>query len=228
MKLTNFKLAIGFPLSHHYIHSAFFASFATMKTPPYVYLQTSNGPIEEMRNGLVEEALALGCSHLIMMDTDQVYHKDTIPRLLSHKTPVVGCLIFRRYPPFDPIMLKGSIGKYQTIDEWEPDSLVEVDATGTGCLLFDMEVFRSMPYPWFRVRRHMERTGAPSVIGEDIGFCSELKDAGYRIFVDTSVPAGHISQLQITEGTWRLYNRLKDIERMHRAEHGVIETAKAG
>lgn len=217
MKVSNFKLGIGLPLSYHMIPSAFFDSFITMEKPPYIYLRTSNGPIEEMRNSIVRDAIAAGCSHLVMMDTDQMYDPTTIPRLLSHKLPVVGCLVYRRYPPFDPLMLRGKIGEYQTVEEWEPGSLVEVDATGTGCLLFDMQIFRKMAAPWFRFRQNGIR-----MIGEDVGFCSDLRGAGYRIFVDTSVPAGHLSQMQITEGTWRLYRRLKNAEAEHAVEHDVV------
>lgn len=221
MRVSNFKLGIGFPLTHHYLPSAFFESVLAMEKPPFIFFRTSNGPIDQMRNSLVREALAEGCTHLIMMDVDQCYHQNTIPRLLSHKKPVVGCLVYRRYPPFDPLMLRGKIDGYETIDKWEPGSLVEVDATGTGCLLFDMQVFRRMPAPWFRFRMN----GAKQV-GEDIGFCSDLRMAGYRIFVDTSVPAGHLSQMQITEGTWRLYTRLKEREaHAHQVEHGVIINA---
>jgi len=218
MKISNFRLGIGIPLSFHLIPSAFFDSFITMEKPPFIYLRTSNGPVDEMRNNIVKDATAAGCSHLMMMDVDQVYHPGTIMRLLSHKKPIVGCLVYRRYPPFDPLILKGKIGEYETIFDWEKDSLVEVDATGAGCLLFDMEIFRKMPQPWFRFR---EYKGKP--VGEDIGLCSDLRAAGYRIFVDTSVPAGHLSQIQITEGTWRLYRRLKETEiKSHEYDHGVL------
>jgi hypothetical protein len=78
-----------------------------------------------------------------------------------------------------------------------------------------------MPMPWYRFRMN-----GPKPVGEDIGFCSDLKAAGYRIFVDTSVPVGHLSQMQITEGTWRLYSRLKDLEaHAHTVEHGVVINA---
>lgn len=215
----NIKLGIGLPLSFPTIPSAFFDSFIVMDKPPYIYLRSSTGPIYQLRNGLVTEAIESGCTHLIMMDTDQVYHKDTITRLLSHRLPVVGCLVYRRYPPFDPLMLKGTINEYQTIDGWEPNSLIEVDATGTGCLMFDMEVFRTMPGPWFKFR---ESNGKP--VGEDIGFCHDLREAGYRIFVDTSIPAGHLSQMIINEGTWKLYNHVKKAEALHNIEHGDLVT----
>ena len=222
MKISNFKLGLATPLSYDRVPSAFFDSYVIMDKPPHHYLRSSIGPIDDMRNNIVREALASGITHLMMFDTDQIYQPDTVKRLLSHKKDIVGCMVCRRYPPFDPLMLRGSISRYQTVKDWAPGELVEVDATGTGCLMFNMEVFRRMPAPWFKFRETPD--GAP--IGEDIGFCSDLRAAGYKIYVDTGCPAGHLSQMVVNEQTWRLYNRLKEeqIRVAHAAEHGVVKT----
>jgi hypothetical protein len=206
------------------VPSAFFDSFIAMEKPDYTYLRSSKSNIENMRNELVTEALMTRCTHLIMMDADQVYDVKTITRLLSHRLPAVGCLVYRRYPPFDPLMLKGTTGRYQTIREWEPESLVEVDVTGTGCILFDMDVFRAVPYPWFRFRKGPYG----EVVGEDFGFCEDVRARGFKIYVDTSVPAGHLSQMVINEGTWKLYERVKEAElkAMHKIEHGIVSNTE--
>jgi hypothetical protein len=209
MIISNFKLGIGVPANFPMLPSGFFDSFILMEKPDFVYLRSTRANIENMRNEIVAEALKSRCTHLLMMDSDQIYDPQTITRLLSHKLPVVGCLVYRRYPPFDPLMLKGTIGGYSTISEWEPDSLVEVDATGTGCIMFETEVFRVLPYPWFRFRQGPY--GAP--VGEDFGFCYDLKEKGYNIFVDTSIVAGHLSQMVINDGTWKLYRRMKEAEK---------------
>lgn len=210
MKISNQHLAIGIPLTFPWVPSSFFHSFVHLERPDFTYLHADNGPIHELRNNLVEKALQIHASHLIMMDVDQVYHPQTITRLLSHRLPIVGALVHRRYPPFDSLMLRAvrvseNVMGYEPIDEWKDGELVEVDATGGGCLMFEMSVFRKMPRPWFRTERNPD--GTP--IGEDIGFCRDLKDAGYRIFVDTSVPAGHLSTMIVNTATNRLYRACK-------------------
>jgi hypothetical protein len=90
--------------------------------------------------------------------------------------------------------------------EWEPGELVEVDATGAGCIMYDMEVFRKLPYPWFRFLKNPDNG---MVIGEDIGFCQDLKAAGYQIFVDTSIQAGHLTTMIVNEATHKLYRAMK-------------------
>jgi len=224
MKIDNFKLAIGVPTNFPLIPAHFFDSFIAMEKPNYTYVRSSYGNIENMRNQLVQQALIARCTHIIMMDADQVYHVKTITKLLAHRLPVVGCLVYRRYPPFDPLMMAGTQGHYKTITEWEPDSLVEVDATGTGCLLFETEIFRALPYPWFRFR-----TGPyGETIGEDFGLCMDIREKGYKIFVDTSIPAGHLTSMEVNEGTWRLFNKVKEAElkREHEIKHGVLSNKK--
>ena len=211
MKISNQHLAIGIPLSFPLVPSSFFRSFIHMERPDFTYLHAENGHIEDLRNNLVEKAMEIKATHLIMMDVDQIYHPQTITRLLSHRLPVVGALVHRRYPPFDSLMLKAvevdeRHNAYVSIDEWKEGELVEVDATGGGCLMFNMEVFRKLPRPWFRVQKNPDG----SVIGEDVGFCMALKAAGYRIFVDTSVPAGHLATMVVNTATNQLYRAMKE------------------
>jgi hypothetical protein len=193
-------LGIGFPCNYGVVPSAFFKSVMLMKKPDYEFILTDEGDIANMRNQIVETALAAECTHLLMMDTDMLYHEDTIPRLLSHDLQIVGALCYRRKPPFDPLMFKGQPGDYHSIDEWN-EELVEVDATGTGCLMFNMDVFRYMPAPWFKFRYHDDG----KVIGEDIGFCHDLRQAGNKIFVDTTIPASHLTTMEVTDETYRWY-----------------------
>jgi hypothetical protein len=222
MNISNQKLGIGIPNNFSMVPSAFFDSWIMMDFPPFVYLRTSQGPIDDMRNEIVRNAFNSGCTHLIMLDVDQIYGQDTIRRLLSHNKDIVGCMICRRYPPFDPLMLRGKINSYQTVKEWTPGELVEVDATGTGCLLFSMEVFRKVPEPWFEFDHRDTGT-----VGEDIGFCAKARAVGYQVFVDTGCAAGHLSNMLVTEDTWRLYSCLQDAKARHKVEHGIVKTKAA-
>jgi len=210
MKVSNLHLAIGIPCSFPFIPVSFLYSFLHLERPDFTLIHADNGPIDTLRNDIVEKALATSATHLLMCDTDMIYHPKTVTRLLSHRLPIVGALCFRRYPPFDSIMLKitttDGVTGYESIDEWKEDELVEVDATGGGCMMFDMEIFRKMPYPWFRFQKNAA-TGL--VIGEDVGFCQDLKAAGYRIFVDTSVPADHLTTLAVNRQTNLLYMSMK-------------------
>ena len=222
MKISNFKLAIGVPCTFPYIPISFFNSFVMMKKPEFVFIPADNGPIDTLRNDIVEIALKEGATHLLMMDVDQVYHEDTIPALLDRKKDVVGAMVCRRYPPFDPVMMRLGDEGYESIPTSEADEtgLVEVDATGTGCLMFDMQVFKDLPYPWFKFQKD-PATGL--AIGEDIGLCQDLKSNGYRVFVDTTVPAGHLTTLVVNESTHNLFMAVNNKNAMREA----LQTVKA-
>lgn len=218
MKISNHYLAIGIPCTFPFIPSSFFYSFALMEKPDYMFIHADNGPIDTLRNDIVEKALAEGASHLIMMDVDMIYHPKTIVQLLSRGLPVVGALCFRRYPPFDSLMLRVDGERYKSVDEWDEGELIEVDATGAGCLMFDMSIFRRMPRPWFRFQKNPDN-GA--VIGEDVGFCQDLKAAGYRIFVDTSIPSDHLTTMAVSRQTNRLYRSMKQKEHQQALERAL-------
>lgn len=216
--ISNFSLAIGIPLSFPFVHASFFHSFIMMDRPSFTYLHADNGGASALRNNLVEKALDVGATHLLQLDTDQVYHPNTVTSLLSHKLPVVGALVHRKYAPFDSLMLRLVEGEkyniYESIDEWEDGSLQEVDAMGGGCTLFDMQVFRDLPYPWYR--DDTAPPGSPP-IGEDIALCQALKAKGYKLYVDTSVPAGHLATLVVNTATNRLYRAIDNKKAINQA-----------
>lgn len=206
------KLAIGFPLMDETVRINFFTSFCCMAKPSYVFLLPTfpHGPwadsLSEARVSLVQQAQFEGCRKLFMMDTDQVYPEDTLTKLLAHDKAVCGVRVHRRWPPFDPIMLRRDEKGYYHVDDEEMFSgkLVEVDATGTGALLFNMEIFDTLEEPYFRVRT--DETGHHT--GEDIYFCEKAREAGHRIYVDTSIEVQHLSVMAINESMYKLMKTL--------------------
>jgi len=218
--VNNIKIAIGVPCSFPFVPISFVNSFILMDKPNFQYITADNGPIDTLRNDIVETAQRIEATHLLFMDVDQIYPVDTITKLLKHRLPVVAAKVNRRYPPFDPIMLKITDAGYQPIDDYVPGSLVSVDATGTGCILYDMEVFKKIPRPWYRFQKHPE-TGL--VIGEDIGLCQELKKLDYEIFVDTSIEVGHLATMIVNQKTHELYKAMKCGQQLKREAIGVSD-----
>lgn len=212
------KLGIGLPIVSEMVHRHFFISYILMQKPDHMLLlptptvgQFASG-ISAVRNSIVNQALENGCTHLIMADTDQTYPVDTIAKLLRHNNkPIIGTPVHRRYPPFDPILLRGEMGAYRHVPDEECYSgkLIPVDATGTGCVLFNTDVFLSIDSPWF------DETTAPNGkhVGEDIHFCHKCRKAGIEIHVDTSIEIGHLTTYEIKGPfTYQLFKKLKHFE----------------
>ena len=210
------NIGIGLPLIDTRICSQFFLSFLEMEKPATYHLFVPVFPhgefiqdIAKARNNIVEQAYRHSCSDLIFMDTDQVYPKDTITKLLSHPKDIVGAVVHRRYPPFEPILMRGGIGQYFHIPDTECYSgdLVEVDATGCGCLKINMDVFQNFQREPFKISE-----SAGKVVGEDIYFCAEALKHGYKIFVDTSIQVGHLSNYLINRSTYELFKHIKQFQ----------------
>jgi len=213
---AGFKLGVGFPIAGDgRIDTSAFLSILSMMPTEYTLFAPRLGcgafadSIASVRNDIVAQALYAGCSHLLMADTDQVYPPDTVMKLLSHGKDIVGAAVHRRWPPYDLIMLRGELGAYAHVPEHECYSggLVPVDATGTGCLLFDMRVFNDLSAPWFAFGQH---NGRP--VGEDINLCARARAAGFEIFVDTSIQVDHLTTLRVDRGVRALYRKINGHE----------------
>jgi hypothetical protein len=218
-----FKLAIALPVTYEKEYTQFWVSFTCMDKPDFTLLVPDYpGTIETMRNALVERALDQCCTHILMMDTDQVYPPDTVMRLLegiedldsglktsgmTGKVGAIGGVVHRRYPPFDALLYRGEKGQYKHVPDEEIYSggLVEVDATGCGCILYRARIFTEIPRPWFETTR----TQAGKPVGEDIEFCSKMRAKGMHLLVDTAVDIGHLSLMIVNRATYELYRRVK-------------------
>jgi len=217
------RLAIAEPLTDNMVYSHFHFSSVRVITNYLLHLFKNNqsvhidflapkypDQIDAIRNGLVQQAQHFGCTHILFMDTDQVYNDfDMIQRMLSHDKPVVGAKIHRRYPPFDPLLLRGDPGGLYSVpdEEIQAGGLVEVGATGCGCILYDMDIFLKLDHPWFELT--VGEFGQP--IGEDVCFCEKLKKAGHKIYVDCSIDIKHLSLLAVDWGTYKLFKKLKGV-----------------
>ncbi len=206
-------LGIGLPIINETVSKQLFLSFLQIEKPDYTLFipRFPHGQMaishDALRNSLIEQAM--GCSHLIMMDTDQLYPADTIMKLIKHAEDgydVVGTPVHRSWPPYDVIMYRGRLNGYVHVSEKECYSgdMVEVDATGCGCIMYNMDMFIDMKSPWFESKKSI---ASGHTIGEDIGMCWRLRNAGYRIFVDTSIEIIHTHMAPITRQTYELHKR---------------------
>lgn len=141
-------------------------------------------------------------SHLLYLDSDQVYPPDIVQRLLSHKKLVVSNLYFHRSYPYAPHMYtwnhteltKDGKPTMDAIKYWTPNSLVECDAVGTGGMLIARRTLEIIPYPWFEYGGFEE--------SEDVTFCRKLSAAGIKVYCDTACESGHITEVIIGHENW--------------------------
>lgn len=212
----SYKLSIGLPLTDDKVDVSFMDSFIKMRKGNFNYLrpQYPSQNVADVRNELVKQAIMNNSTHLLMLDTDQVYPEDLVEKLIIHNLPIVGGKVHRRYHPYDPILYKYDEENkryYLTPDEvWKNTPLVEVEATGTGCLMINMGVFDKLEYPWFKfLDKNETEDGKP--VGEDIYFCRKAREANIPIYVDTTANIGHLALMEINEDFYFLTKLLEEV-----------------
>lgn len=154
--------------------------------------------VDQARNLLAHQFLASNCEWFLSVDTDIILPACVVGRLISRKKQLIGALIYvNANPPFPQIYHKiadfgfGGFGTMLVHEKFEPGELIEADGTGAGCLLIHRDVFEAIPeqipFRWFQHEQH----GA-DMFGEDIIFCRRAAAAGFQLYIDTAVHAGHI------------------------------------
>lgn len=132
------------------------------------------------RATLAQKALDLACTHILWLDSDMRFPKDTLLRLLGHGRSIVGANYATRIAPILPTAKEGPDLAYC----FDGDGLVEVSAMGMGCCLTATSVFLDIPKPWFAIGYNKQ---ADDYAGEDTFFGEQAKRHGYALLVDAAL-----------------------------------------
>lgn len=175
-----------------------------------------SGPnLSAPRNQIARTFLANTAEWLWMVDSDMTFPPDTLARLLDAADPVdapiVGGLCFGQRGPDEifPTMFVREDGESYRVDEYPPDTLLDVAATGTGCLLVHRDVLEKLqanyrePFPWFAETVN-EHGGVES---EDVTFCFRARDQGFPVKVHTGIPVGHVKPQVINEAVYQAWRK---------------------
>lgn len=153
--------------------------------------------LSALRQGLVEEAIAQKCTHVLFLDSDMYFPAMLIHMLARHKRKIVACNCPTKAIPASPTArLKDgtAIGKVLYTTE-HTKQLVEVWRVGTGVLMIDVRAFEGVPKPWFDFTyKGEEAQSGRDWEGEDWYLCKLLQEAGHKIYVDQEASwlIGHI------------------------------------
>ena len=143
-------------------------------------VNTQLSVLPKSRMMLVQEALKMDATHVLFLDSDARFPKDTLDRLLAHDLDFVACNAVRRALPCTPTSSNGPGHPIWT----GPDDfgLEEVhDHVGLHTALIKTDVFRKVEQPWFMTPWLVRQQ---EYQGEDVWFCHRAIDAGSRIFID--------------------------------------------
>ena len=152
---------------------------------------------------------------LLMIDSDERLSLATWHKLIDaahdKDRPIVSGLVFAAFfdgedslRPVPTIYRMDPEKGLEAIDAYPIDELIEVDATGTGCLLIHRSVLLDMQkqatpnqgkdWAWF-----VEGAIDGTYFGEDLLFSKRLKSMGYKIFAHTGAILPHHKQFWLDE-----------------------------
>lgn len=211
-------------------------------------LKARASSVDEGRNQLVDKFLERPhATHLLFLDSDEVFPPDIGHRLLLRQKPVISALRFTRgafqlpqlyrHAGRHPDRLGAETDRFESMMEEvyqflqrhqlpqganayvinTDDGLFRIDGCGCGALLVAREVFERIDYPWFRLARG---------VGEDFHFCLKAAEAGYEIWGDCSVICGHINLKVVGQSEFgHSYALLKEVN--HYLDDGLVEDLAA-
>lgn len=183
-------------------------SFSAMERPQICDVMRLAGlPWGEARTQAAYQCINGGYQWLFQMDADILAPKDTIPRLLSHRIPIVSGLYHQRFPSwiglraeylpcmFNEVPDAQGMLQRQVITEFSPGSLIEAAYIPAGCLLVHRSVFERMYAAgikrFFEWTLHANSEPPGSGRSEDFEFCARSRALGFKCHVDTSIACQH-------------------------------------
>lgn len=148
-----------------------------------VPMQVKGSIISRGRLQIVKEAQKQRCTHLLYIDADQDFPRETAHELLKHGKDVVGCNIATKQIPANPTARKkgGRLDGEPVYTDPDSPPLERVWRLGCGVMLLNMRVFEKtglnvFGIPWVEELQDYR--------GEDWTLCEALDAAGFDIWVD--------------------------------------------
>lgn len=151
--------------------------------------------LPRQRRDIVKAMLAQSFSHVLFVDTDQVFPKDTLHRLLAAGKDIVGCNVAVKRIPSCPTAR--GFDRQPVYTDAGQTGLERVWSVGCGVLLVKREVFEKIGLRCFEIKW---RDDIQDYNGEDWGMLDAAREAGFDIWVDhgLSNEVGHVGDFVFT------------------------------
>jgi hypothetical protein len=181
---------------------------------PFVRVKGS-GLLSKQRNRVVKQFLETKSDWLLLLDSDEQLTLDAFDKLIEtahdKDRPVVAGLVFAGfgvegalYPKPVPAIFQDAPEGFLPLFKYDKNSVFEIDAAGTGCLLVHRSVLEKMrdnadshqgtDWCWF-----FDGPINGEWIGEDLLFSRRIRSLGFPIHVNTGAVLPHQKSYWIDE-----------------------------
>lgn len=188
---------------------------------PFVRVKGS-GLLSKQRNRVVKQFLdGTKSDWLLLIDSDEQLTLEAFDKLLEtahdKERPVVAGLVFAGfgvegapYPKPVPAIFQDAPEGFLPLYNYDKNSVFEIDAAGTGCLLIHRSVLEKMretadknqgsDWCWF-----WDGPVDGNWIGEDLLFCRRIRALGFPIYVNTGAVLPHQKSYWLDERHHQLW-----------------------
>lgn len=197
------KLVVAFPLYVH-LEPRFFMSWLQVDTSNVVWKTAVDGSMDlpMKMESIVNEAYrnAPDFDRLIIVEQDMIIPPDGLARMAQYQPEhdIVGSVFFKHeFPHHVMAWMQVDSPAYSPLTKdvvktmVDNPALYEVDAVAMGFTAISRRVFdewdRSVPM-W---------TPAPPLNGHDLHFCNEAKKQGFKVWLDSGIGCGHLTNVPI-------------------------------
>lgn len=185
------RVHIGIPCNRHIRPQTVQSLLDLVKDSEYdltFSIESSGFTVAENRNKIVTAAKEARAKHLLFVDDDMKFPPDILKKLMSSDKNIIG-VNSRSRDGSNAITVKPLAQIAQMI----PNKVFECSAVGTGILLINMEVFKDLPKPYFAFETYKD---GKTKTGEDIYFCNQARDYGFKIWCDATIDIKHIGDYE--------------------------------
>ena len=155
---------------------------------------------EESREAAIQKCLDGGYQAVLLCDLDMMLPPETLERLWDTGKDVVSGLYYRRQIPAAPVAFKaGDVWPLEPLFDTPDTGLIEIGATGFGCLLVRRRVLDKMREllrpgePYISNRDLVEATGDYGTVGGDLRFCYRCWKIGTPVYMLCDLLCGHLA-----------------------------------
>lgn len=154
------------------------------------------------RNVISDKAIDGGYDYVMMVDSDTVIPKDALKNMLEGDAEMVLGCVPKKSKRGETVLfsskenLKGKgFHTVITYEQLQGTDRISLKGGGFGCALINTKVYSSLKYPYFKYVVYEDKVA----LSEDLYFCREVRNAGFRIEADPRVKCGHIAKRTLYE-----------------------------
>ena len=141
------------------------------------------------RNFIKEYALKNGYDYFFSLEQDVIVQPDALKKLLSQNKKIISGIVMNNLPVGNTVKVMPMIYvehkldstglDYISTEELSKSQVIEVKACALGCVLIHKDVLKKITFRY---------TGG----FDDMMFCKDAIDSGFKIYADTSVKPKHL------------------------------------